>query len=117
MAQTDIDQLHTAVTAALARVQDPEIRRPITELGMLDGLAVAPDGTVSVRVLLTVAGCPMREKLSTDVTAAVSAVPGVTGVDVDLASGRLTVTSDAPVDGDAVHAAVDEAGYELAGTA
>ncbi len=50
------------------------------------------------------------------VTEEVTAVPGVTAVDVDLASGRLTVTSDAPVDDDAVRAAVDEAGYELAGT-
>ena len=50
------------------------------------------------------------------VTEEVSQVPGVTAVDVDLASGRLTVTSDAPVDDDAVRAAVDEAGYELAGT-
>jgi copper chaperone CopZ len=51
------------------------------------------------------------------VTEEVTAVPGVTGVDVDLASGRLTVTSDAPVDESTVRAAVDEAGYELAGTA
>jgi copper chaperone len=51
------------------------------------------------------------------VTEEVTAVPGVTGVDVDLASGRLTVTIDAPVDESAVRAAVDEAGYELAGTA
>ena len=51
------------------------------------------------------------------VTEEVTAVPGVTGVDVDLTSGRLTVTSDAPVDESAVRAAVDEAGYELAGTA
>jgi copper chaperone len=50
------------------------------------------------------------------VTEEVTALPGVTGVDVDLASGRLTVTSDSPVDDDAVRAAVDEAGYELAGT-
>ena len=46
----------------------------------------------------------------------VGEVPGVTAVDVDLASGRLTVTSDTPVDDDAVRAAVDEAGYALAGT-
>ena len=49
------------------------------------------------------------------VTDEVSQVPGVTAVDVDLASGRLTVTSDSPVDDDAVRAAVDEAGYELIG--
>jgi copper chaperone CopZ len=51
------------------------------------------------------------------VTEEVTQVPGVTSVDVDLATGRLTVTSEAPVDDDAVRAAVDEAGYELAGTA
>ncbi len=51
------------------------------------------------------------------VTEEVTAVPGVTAVDVDLASGRLTVTSDAPVDDDAVRAAVDEAEYQLAGSA
>ena len=50
------------------------------------------------------------------VTEEVTAVPGVTAVDVDLASGRLTVTSDAPVDDAAVRAAVDEAGYEVTGT-
>jgi copper ion binding protein len=51
------------------------------------------------------------------VTEEVSQVPGVTAVDVDLASGGLTVTSDAPVDDSAVHAAVEEAGYEVAGRA
>ena len=49
------------------------------------------------------------------VTEEVTQVPGVTGVDVDLASGRLTVSSDAPVDEAAVRAAVEEAGYSLAG--
>jgi len=84
VAENDTDQLRSAVTVALAGVQDPEIRRPITELGMLDRLEVAEDGVVSVRILLTVAGCPMREKLSTDITAAVSAVPGVADVRLDL---------------------------------
>ena len=49
------------------------------------------------------------------VTEEVSQLPGVTGVDVDLASGGLTVTSDAPVEESAVRAAVEEAGYEVAG--
>jgi copper chaperone len=47
------------------------------------------------------------------VTEEVSAVPGVTAVDVDLASGGLTVSSTEPVDDDAVRAAVEEAGYQL----
>jgi copper chaperone len=49
------------------------------------------------------------------VTEEVGAVPGVTAVDVDLASGGLTVTSTEPVDDDAVRAAVEEAGYQIAG--
>jgi copper chaperone CopZ len=49
------------------------------------------------------------------VTEEVSQVAGVTGVEVDLASGAVTVTSEAPVDDDAVRAAVEEAGYEVAG--
>ncbi|MDQ2837253.1 MAG: Mrp/NBP35 family ATP-binding protein [Actinomycetota bacterium] len=81
---SDIDKLHAAVSAALAGVQDPEIRRPITELGMVSQVSVAPDGAVAVTVLLTVSGCPMREKLTTDVTAAVSAVPGVSSVNLEL---------------------------------
>jgi copper ion binding protein len=43
----------------------------------------------------------------------VSEVPGVTDVDVDLASGRVVVTSESTVDDDAVRAAVEEAGYQL----
>lgn len=49
------------------------------------------------------------------VTEEVSAVPGVSTVDVDLESGGLTVTSDTPVDEAAVRAAVEEAGYSVAG--
>ena len=50
------------------------------------------------------------------VTEEVSQIPGVTAVDVDLGSGGLTVTSDVPVDAAAVRAAVEEAGYEVAGS-
>ncbi len=49
------------------------------------------------------------------VTEEVSQIPGVTGVDVDLESGGLTVTSEAPVEESAVRAAVEEAGYEVTG--
>jgi len=72
------------VTAALARVNDPEIRRPITDLGMVKAVGVGPDGRVRVEVYLTVAGCPLRDTITRDVTAAVAAVPGVSGVDVHL---------------------------------
>ncbi|MGA9347146.1 MAG: P-loop NTPase [Nocardioidaceae bacterium] len=72
------------VNAALATVNDPEIRRPVTELGMVDAVTVGDDGNVAVTILLTVSGCPMKETLTRDVTAAVSAVAGVSGVEVTL---------------------------------
>ena len=72
------------VTAALARVNDPEIHRPITDLGMVKSVEVAPGGKVRVEVYLTVAGCPLRDTITRDVTAAVAGVPGVSGVDVHL---------------------------------
>ena len=52
-----------AVDAALATVQDPEIRRPITELGMVKDVRI-DGGAVHVEVYLTVAGCPMREEIT-----------------------------------------------------
>lgn len=72
------------VSQALAAVTDPEIHRPITDLGMVKQVAVAPDGTVRVDVWLTVAGCPLRDTITRDVSAAVSALPGVSGVQVEL---------------------------------
>jgi ATP-binding protein involved in chromosome partitioning len=72
------------VRAALATVNDPEIHRPVTELGMVDDVTVGPDGVVSVQVLLTVASCPLKETLTRDVTAAVGGVTGVSRVDVTL---------------------------------
>ena len=72
------------VTTALDGVLDPEIRRPITELGMVKGIEIAPGGAVRVEVWLTVAGCPMRDTITREVSAAVTKVPGVTSVRVDL---------------------------------
>jgi ATP-binding protein involved in chromosome partitioning len=72
-----------AVHAALAGVQDPEIRRPITELGMVKDVSV-DGGSVTVAVWLTVAGCPMRDRITKDVTAAVRGVEGVRDVRVEL---------------------------------
>ena len=80
MALPTVDQ----VTIALATVNDPEIRRPITDLGMIKSVEIDEDGSVAVAVFLTVAGCPLRDKIINDVTAAVSTVAGVTGVRVEL---------------------------------
>ncbi len=72
------------VTAALATVNDPEIKRPITEINMVDSVEIRAGGTVDVKVLLTVAGCPLKDTITRDVTAAVSGVPGVTSVNLEL---------------------------------
>ncbi|HEY8482877.1 MAG TPA: Mrp/NBP35 family ATP-binding protein [Spirillospora sp.] len=72
------------VTAALSTVQDPEIRKPITELDMVKDVDIAPDGSVRVGVLLTVAGCPLKDTITKNVTEAVSKLDGVTSVKVDL---------------------------------
>jgi ATP-binding protein involved in chromosome partitioning len=71
------------VSAALATVIDPEIRRPITDLDMVKSIDIADDGSVAVGIFLTVAGCPMRDKITKDVTDAVTKV-GATSVRVEL---------------------------------
>jgi ATP-binding protein involved in chromosome partitioning len=73
-----------AVRQALGKVQDPEIHRPITELGMVRDVTVGSDGAVSVGVYLTVQGCPMRETITQRVRSAVSEVEGVHSVEVEL---------------------------------
>src|SRR5215475_10538033 len=72
------------VAQALATVNDPEIHRPITDLGMVKSIEVTPGGVVLVGVWLTVSGCPLRDTITRDVTAAVGKLPGVTAVRVDL---------------------------------
>ena len=59
------------IRAACHAVNDPEIHRPITELGMVEAVDVDGARRARVTVLLTVSGCPMRETLTRDVTAAV----------------------------------------------
>ena len=73
-----------ALLAALATVNDPEIRRPVTELGMVKSVAIDDAGHVALELFLTVAGCPMKDTLRKDTSAALLAVPGVVSVDVAL---------------------------------
>ncbi len=80
MTSPAVDRIH----AALAGVNDPEIKRPITELNMVESVEVDDTGMVTVSVLLTVSGCPLKDTITREVTEAVSAVEGVTGVDVRL---------------------------------
>lgn len=76
--------LQEAVNAALSTVIDPELRRPITELGMVESVEISDGGHVALVVLLTISGCPLRDTITADSRAALAAVPGVTGVDVEL---------------------------------
>ncbi|EFQ82621.1 hypothetical protein HMPREF0063_11830 [Aeromicrobium marinum DSM 15272] len=71
------------VREALARVNDPEIKRPITELGMVDTVTIG-ETEIVVRLLLTVAGCPLKDTLTRDVTNAVGQVAPTHTVRVDM---------------------------------
>src|SRR3954454_9424833 len=73
-----------AVRAALGRVLDPEIRRPLPDLDMIDGVTV--DGsTAIVDLALTIVGCPAADRIERDARAAALSVPGVERVEVRLA--------------------------------
>ncbi|MGW7354780.1 Mrp/NBP35 family ATP-binding protein [Streptomyces sp. Z26] len=81
---SDATPTEDAVRAALATVNDPEIHRPITDLGMVKSIDIADGGAVAVGIYLTVSGCPLRETITANVTEAVQGVAGVTGVSVEL---------------------------------
>ncbi|MFC9663540.1 Mrp/NBP35 family ATP-binding protein [Nocardia sp. NPDC127606] len=72
------------VRAALAKVDDPEIRKPITELGMVKSIAIADSGDVHIEIYLTTSGCPLRTEIIQRVTKAVADVNGAGAVTVDL---------------------------------
>lgn len=74
----------SAVRSALSRVEDPEIGKPITELGMVKSIAVDGD-QVAVEIYLTIAACPMKNTLTTNTQAAVEELEGVS---------KVTVTTD-----------------------
>ena len=78
-----------AVREALGRVIDPELRRSITDLGMVESIEISEAGAVTVGVLLTVAGCPLKDTITADARREVGEVEGVTDVQV-----RLGVMTD-----------------------
>ena len=67
--------------AALATVIDPELHRPLPELGMVESVEFV-GGILTVKILLTISGCPMRDRLQSDVLAAVSPIDEVKSVDL-----------------------------------
>ncbi|MDN5685094.1 MAG: Mrp/NBP35 family ATP-binding protein [Brachybacterium sp.] len=77
-----VARIHEALTTVI----DPEIHKPITELGMVDDVSVDEDGTARVRVLLTIEGCPMRDRIERDTAEAAATVPGLSRVEVETGS-------------------------------
>ena len=78
------ETLEAAVRAALAKVIDPELRRPITELGMVKSVDVEPGGDVRVEIYLTTAACPKKTEITERVAEVVTDVPGTGAVKVSL---------------------------------
>jgi ATP-binding protein involved in chromosome partitioning len=84
MSRHDSADLSAAIRTALGKVIDPELRRPITELGMVKSIDIEPDGGVHVGIYLTTEGCPKKAEISERVTQAVADVPGTGAVKVTL---------------------------------
>jgi len=76
-----------AILGALAQVIDPELQRPVTELDMVRDVS-SVDGVVSLTIVLTIAGCPLRDSFQKQVEAALATVPGVRGF--ELSFGVMT---------------------------
>lgn len=77
-----------AVRSALSSVEDPELNRPITDLGMVKSVTINGD-EVAVEIYLTIAGCPMKSTLTDRTREATESVDGVT---------KATVTTDVMTD-------------------
>jgi FeS assembly SUF system protein len=78
------EDLRERVVNVLRTCYDPEIPVNIYELGLIYDLDVSPEGAVTIRMTLTSPACPVAGSLPGDVEAKVRAVPGVTGVKVEL---------------------------------
>jgi ATP-binding protein involved in chromosome partitioning len=79
-----VEPSRDAILTALGSVIDPELQRPVTELDMVRDVEVE-DGVVSLTIVLTVAGCPLRDSFERQVEAALQDVPGVRGFSLSFA--------------------------------
>jgi ATP-binding protein involved in chromosome partitioning len=80
----DSDSLVSAVRSALSKVIDPELRKPITEVGMVKDVTVDADHNVHVEIYLTTSACPKKTEISERVKQVVVDVPGTGAVKVTL---------------------------------
>jgi len=76
------DEVISQIHSALATVSDPELHRPLPDLGMVESVNF-DGGLANIKILLTISVCPMRDKLKSDVTSAVSNVAGVEKVELE----------------------------------
>lgn len=74
--------LNEAVLEALSKVNDPELHRSITELGMVEQVEIV-SGKLSLRILLTISGCPMKDRLTKDISEAALTVTGISTVAIE----------------------------------
>ncbi len=80
--------LTSQVHSALARVIDPDLGRPITDVGMVESVEVTAGGVALIHLVMTVEGCPMRSRIEKDAAEAASRVPGLT--EVRVTSGTMS---------------------------
>lgn len=70
------------IREALTKVIDPELRRPLTELGMVKSIEISGD-IARIGIYLTIAGCPMKERLHNDISQAVVGVANIKSVTIE----------------------------------
>ena len=70
------------ISEALSKVNDPELHKPITELGMVETITVS-DGIAKLKILLTIVGCPMKDRLQSDITNSLSNLAEIKKVEIE----------------------------------
>jgi len=83
MSSTDQSPSIDQLIDALRPVQDPELHRSIVDLGMVRDVVIDKKGTVGLTVVLTIAGCPLRNEIQTRVNTALRALDGVSDVNLN----------------------------------
>ena len=79
---TFVMNLVEQITALLSKVNDPELHKPITELGMVETITVR-DGIANLKILLTIVGCPMKDRLQADITNSLSGLTEIKKVEIE----------------------------------
>ena len=71
-----------AITKALEKVKDPELHKPLPELGMVESVKFS-EGTASIGILLTIVGCPMKDRLKSDISKALSDLSEIKSIEIN----------------------------------